>query len=311
MTNNSSLHWAFFLLVAATAFRAEGTEPKPGEVLENSLKMKLVYVPPGEFEMGSPDSEKGRKKEEQLHAVRLSKGFYLGVHEVTIGQFSEFVRQTKYKTEAETDGQGGYGIDKESGKFGRNAKYTWRNPGFPQADDHPVVSVTWKDAVAFCEWLSAKEGKTYRLPTEAEWEYACRAGTKTAYSNGDDPLTLGNIANFADSTAKEKFSDWYWAGKATDGYIYTAPVGKFKPNAFGLYDMHGNVFEWCADWYKANYGTGESPAIDPTGPATGSDRVVRGSSFVNSVPIVRSASRTSHRPVYRLSYVGFRVARSP
>ena len=138
-------------------------------------------------------------------------------------------------------------------EFDFNEKYSWRNTGFEQTDEHPVVNVSWNDAVAFCKWLSKKEGKTYRLPTEAEWEYACRAGTTTRYYSGDDPETLAKVGNVADAALKAKFPDWKYTIKASDGYVFTAPVGKFKPNAFGLYDMHGNAWQWCADWYGEEY----------------------------------------------------------
>ncbi len=115
-----------------------------------------------------------------------------------------------------------------------------------------MVNVSWNDAVAFCKWLSKKEGNTYRLPTEAEWEYACRAGTTTRYYSGDDPETLAKVGNVADATAKAKFPDWKYTIKASDGYVFTSPVGSFQPNAFGLYDMHGNAWQWCADWYARN-----------------------------------------------------------
>ena len=128
--------------------------------------------------------------------------------------------------------------------------------------------MSWNDAVAFCKWLSKKEGKTYRLPTEAEWEYACRAGTTTRYYSGDDPETLAKVGNVADATFKAKFPDWKCTIKASDGYVFTAPVGKFKPNAFGLYDMHGNAWQWCADWYGEEY-YAKSPVDDPTGPDSG------------------------------------------
>ena len=131
-----------------------------------------------------------------------------------------------------------------------------------------MVNVSWNDAVAFCKWLSKKEGKTYRLPTEAEWEYACRAGTTTRYYSGDDPETLAKVGNVADAALKAKFPDWKYTIKANDGYVFTAPVGKFKPNAFGLYDMHGNAWQWCADWYGADY-YATSPLDDPTGPDSG------------------------------------------
>ena len=138
-------------------------------------------------------------------------------------------------------------------KYQFNGKYSWRNAGFEQTDEHPVVNVSWNDAVAFCKWLSRKEGKTYRLPTEAEWEYACRAGTTTRYYSGDDPETLAKVGNVADATAKAKFANWKYTIKASDGYVFTAPVGQFTPNAFGLYDMHGNAWQWCADRYGKEY----------------------------------------------------------
>ena len=176
----------------------------------------------------------------QKHRVRITRPFYLGVTEVTRGQFRAFVDETGYKTEAEKDGKGGYGWDEEKKEFRQDAKFTWLNAGFEQTDEHPVVNVSWNDAVAFCEWLKSKEGQAYRLPTEAEWEYACRAGTTTRYFSGDDPETLATVGNVADGTAKAK----YPAGlriAASDGYVYTAPVARFQANAFSLYDTHGNV----------------------------------------------------------------------
>ena len=137
--------------------------------------MKLVYVPSGTFLMGSPETVASREKEETQHEVELTKGFYLGAHEVTVGQFKEFVKATRHQTDAEKDGKGSWGPD-ETGKFVMDAKLTWKNPGFEQTDDYPVVNVSWHDAKAFCKWPSEKEKKTYRLPTEAEWEYRGQLG---------------------------------------------------------------------------------------------------------------------------------------
>ena len=132
-----------------------------------------------------------------------------------------------------------------------------------------------------------KEGKTYRLPTEAEWEYACRAGTTTRYYSGDDPETLAKVANIADATFKATFPNAKYTIKASDGYVFTSPVGSFKPNAYGLYDMHGNTWQWCADWYGAEY-YAASPADDPTGPDSGNVRVLRGGSWLNRPSSTRS-----------------------
>src|SRR5208337_2281050 len=121
--------------------------------------------------------------------------FYLGKYEVTVGQFRRFVEANSYRTEAERDGKGGYGWDMKSGNFGQDARQNWRSPGFSQTEEHPVVNVSWNDAVAFCEWLRREDRQTYRLPTQAEWEYACRAGTTTRYWTGDDPESLAEAAN--------------------------------------------------------------------------------------------------------------------
>jgi formylglycine-generating enzyme required for sulfatase activity len=171
--------------------------------------------------------------------VRITKPFYLGTYHATRGQFREFVADTHYKTDAEKGerpgGPGVFGWDPDKKDFIFNEKYSWRKAAFEQTDKHPVVNVSWNDAMAFCKWLSKKENNTYRLPTEAEWEYACRAGTTTRYYSGDDPETLAKVGNVADETLKAKFPDWEYAIKANDGYVFTSPVGSFKLNAFGLY----------------------------------------------------------------------------
>jgi formylglycine-generating enzyme required for sulfatase activity len=287
-----------------------GRGPKPGHEITNTLGMKLVYVPSGTFIMGSPETEAGREKEETQHEVELTKGFYLGAHEVTIGQFKEFVKATRHQTDAEKDGKGSWGPD-ETGKFVMDAKFTWKNPGFEQTDDHPVVNVSWNDAKAFCKWLSEKEMKTYRLPTEAEWEYACRAGTKTAFVHGADPEGLSAVGNVADATARANFPGWTLGIKAKDGHPFTAPVGQFQKNAFGFHDMHGNVWEWCEDWYDPK-GYTTDKLKDPTGSLTGSARVQRGGGWSSASCRARSASRVGRGPsAYRGTYLGFRIVLQP
>src|SRR5439155_6801275 len=167
------------------------------------------------------------------------------------------------------------GVGWQDGKWIRSAEFNWNNPGFPVADDHPVCNVTWNDAQMFCKWLSEKEGLDYRLPTEAQWEFACRAGTITNFSSGSDPSSLQGVANIPDATPRTAEPSITWAQPWSDGFTFTAPVGSLKSNAFGLFDMHGNACEWCEDFYDANY-YAISPNSDPPGPVTGRERVFRG-----------------------------------
>ncbi len=290
--------------------------------LTDSIGMKLRLIPTGEFMMGSPEDEEGHAKDEgPVHRVRLTKPFYLGVYEVTIEQFRQFVEATGHITDAEKDARGGWGYTgNDQRPFKKDPKYTWQHTGFTQGDNYPVVNVSWNDAMAFCRWLSQKESTTYRLPTEAEWEYACRAGTQTRFYHGDDPNGLAEVGNVSDATANTKFAEWMKIsevdrlkiGTAThnDGYAFTAPVGCFRANAFGLYDMIGNVWEWCSDWDKTDYYR-DSPTDDPTGPADGSMRIRRGGSWLHSPEFGRSARRRRYAPDARNSPIGFRIVMVP
>ena len=276
--------------------------------ITNKIGMKLRLIPAGEFQMGSPASEVGRSEDEEQHRVKISQSYYLGKHEVTRGEFRKFVEATDYKTEAEKDEKGGYGYTGDEGTpYAQKPEFTWRNTGFTQTDEHPVVNVSWNDAVEFCKWLSKNERKTYRLPTEAEWEYACRATVSTRWFRGDDQSILEQIANVADSALFSKHAFFSYAKSWNDGYVFTAPVGKFSANKFGLHDMHGNVWEWCSDWYDAKY-YASSPTNDPRGPETGSSRVDRGGSWYSGPGDCRSAYRSGDSPSYRDFYLGFRVA---
>jgi formylglycine-generating enzyme len=277
-------------------------------IITNSIGATLRLIAAGEFLMGSPDTDKDAGDDEKpQHRVRITRPFYLGVTEVTRGQFRRFVDDAGYQTEAEKDGFGGYGWNEEAKKFEQGSKYTWQNPGFEQTDEHPVVNVSWNDVVAFCQWLSRKEGKTYRLPTEAEWEFACRAGTTTRFQCGDDPEGLAVVGNVADGTAKEKLPDSP-AIAARDGYAFTAPVGRYNPNAWGLLDMHGNVLEWCSDWYAKDY-YGRSPADDPGGSDPTSAHVYSGGSLYGEPLVARSADRNWIGLSFRSNVLGFRLAR--
>jgi formylglycine-generating enzyme required for sulfatase activity len=228
------------------------------EVEENAdlgkgIKLEIVLIPAGKFLRGSPVSETGRTNNEKQHEVTLTKPFYMGKYEVTQEQWEAVM---------------GY------------------NPSNTKGAKLPVTVVSWEDCQEFIKKLNAKTNGGYRLPTEAEWEYACRAGTTTAYSFGDS-LTKSD-ANIDGDSIKA--------------------VGSYKPNAFGLYDMHGNVWEWCEDW-MADYPAGA--LTDPKGPGTGTSRVLRGGSFDRVVSIARSSFRYYDAPSLRYYSYGFRLARTP
>ena len=210
---------------------------------------------------------------------------------------------TQYKTEAEKSGGCYYWTGSE---WKEDTGKHWRNPGFSQTDDHPVVCVSWSDAMAYVDWLSKQTGKTYRLPTEAEWEYAARAGTTTARYWGDDPDKGCAFANGADQTAKAQF-EWTTIMECQDGYVYTAPVGRFRPNAWGLYDLLGNVWEWTCSGYDKDYGGSEQRCLSKsaTGPC-----VLRGGSWFLAPRWVRGAARDRNHPRLRLTDRGFRLART-
>jgi formylglycine-generating enzyme required for sulfatase activity len=231
-------------------------------IITNSIGMKLRLVPAGDFLMGSPGTESVRENQETQHRVSITKPFYLGVTEVTQEQYQ---------------------------------KVMGTNPSQFMGPQNPVEQVSWADAVEFCGKLSAMPaektaGHVYRLPTEAEWEYACRSGTTTAYSFGDDASRLGDYGWFEGNSE-----------------LSTHPVGEKKPNAWGLYDMHGGVYEWCQDWYGA-YPSGS--ATDPTGATSGSLRVFRGGGWDDDARRCRSALRFRITPEFRSSSLGFRVLRS-
>jgi len=324
-----------FLLASIAALAISGligpasaSEPAPSSVVTvvtNSIGLKLTKIPAGEFLMGNHESIESMRPvfsqyeprrfnytdEYPAHKVRITRSFYLGCCTVTVGQFKQFCRAAGYQSEAERDGTGGYGYNADTKTFDlhRNAKHNWRDPGFPQTDEHPVVDVSWNDAVAFCQWLSKKEGRTYRLPTEAEWEYACRAGTTTRYWAGDDLESLVKIANLYDATTAKVLPDWStFALKSSDGFVFTAPVGSFRPNPFGLYDMHGNAWQWVSDFYGEDY-YAHSPTNDPQGPPPAERHVRRGGGWLSWPLYVRASFRNYNTPQSRYFNLSFRVAR--
>jgi formylglycine-generating enzyme required for sulfatase activity len=308
---------------ARTARKAWAQYQQIEEEPKNSIGMKLTLIPAGEFQMGSTPADVDKvlrfdsrfKKEfaaneQPQHHVRITRPFYLGTFEVTNGEFRRFVDDTAYKTDAEKNGKGGRGYTgNEDRPIEQRPNFTWRDWGVEQTDGSPVVNVSHNDAIAFCHWLTQKEGKQYRLPTEAEWEYACRAGTISLYYNGDDPEGLTRIGNMADATLKEKVPRFATVS-SSDGWAFTAPVGQFPANNFGAHDMTGNVWEWCSDWCGNGFYL-NSPLSDPLGPSSGSLRVSRGGSWNAAAGLCRSAARSASTPGTGSAFVGFRVALSP
>jgi len=267
--------------------KCETQEKKEAEGLGG---MKFVHIAPGRFTMGSPEKETGRFGDETQHKVILSNGFYMQTTEVTLGQWKLFVQETGYKTDAEESGT--YIWSGSEWVHKRDAY--WKNPGFVQDDDHPVTCISWKDAHSFAEWLSRREKKKYRLPTEAEWEYACRAGSLNAFGSGDIEKN-----GCADDANLEKMG-WYCANAGDK----THKIAQKSPNAWGLYDMHGNVREWCADRYGM-YPV--LPETDPKGTASGQGRVIRGGAWCDGAEGCRSARRTRDDPGSSNSSGGFRL----
>lgn len=289
------------LLFAAISLPGVAAEP-----VENSIGLKLIRIPAGEFLMGSPPAEPGRREDEPQRRVRITRAFEIGQFEVTRGQFRLFVEATGYKTEAERGTLGGYGFDVATGELaGPDRKYAWHFTGFPQTDEHPVVNVGWNDAMAFCRWLGDNENRVYRLPTEAEWEYACRGGSTTAFCNGDDFEKVIEVGNVVDKDAKAWFVDRL-AVSGSDGNVFTAPVGSYRANAFGLHDMHGNVWEWTADWFGPPQ---SGDQVDPRGPPLGEEKVIRGGDFYHDWSFARSAQRYPMPPALCRRHGGFRVVR--
>ena len=276
---------------------------------ENSIGMRFVLIPPGEFDMGSTEAEVARlldeakaknlsswyierlSSEAPRHRVRITKPFWLSRHEVTRGQFRRFVDDTGYQTEGERDGKGSPGL--VNGRWVQELIWN-RELGVEKADDHPVVHLAWHDASAFAQWLSRKEGTKCHLPTDTQWEYACRAGTTTSWYSDDNEAGLKEQAWFKDNSKGG-----------------THPVGLLRANAWGLYDMHGNVSEWCQDCGgNAENWEGFSPLEDPAGPSASAFRVYRGGSWSSDSSGCRAAYHDWDAPSRRNDDLGFRIART-
>ena len=280
---------------------------------------KFVRMEAGEFMMGDTLTPEEVDKKypggdvkwyegaHPRHKVKISRPFFMAAHQVTVGEFRQFVNAAKYQTTAEKEGKS-WGGQKGEWINGLN----WKSPGFEQTPQHPVVCISWHDAKAYVDWMnkthlpeeSWAKGWRYALPTEAQWEYACRAGTTTDFFWGD---TAEGGKGYLNAVGKEGILTGSFMTPSfpfDDGYKATAPVGTYKPNKWGLYDMHGNAWEWCSDWY----GTYSDRSVtDPTGPATGSGRVIRGGGWHCIVTDCRSSFRAAYDPTFRCQGIGFRL----
>ena len=254
----------------------------PGERFRDfDAAPEMVVVPDGKFKMGSP---KGQAEERPQHVITIKSSFAVSIAPIARGEFADFITASKYKIES------GAFVRKNDGNWGEDPSKSWRDPGFKQDDDHPVVCVNWHDAQAYVAWLRERSGgRAYRLLSEAEWEYCCRAGTTTAYSSGK---------NISDAHAN--------FGLSSNG---TTSVTTFPPNPWGLRDMYGNVWEWREDsWHSSYKGAPADGSVWPGGDT--SSRVLRGGSWDDDPRNLRSACRSGVRPGIRNSYFGFRIART-
>jgi len=270
---------------------------------------EMVAIPSGQFVMGAAPGEEAREAlpEEFRHRSEPQRrvvvpGFAAGRYEITRAQYRAFAADTRHA------GQGCFFWNGDDWEM--DAARDWRDPGYPQGDDHPVTCVSWNDATLYAQWLSARTSKRYRLLTEAEWEYAARAGTTTARYWGDDPNASCAYANGGDVSALRQVPgaiNWPVAN-CDDGHAHTAPVGSYRANAFGLHDMLGNAWEWTQDCWNANHAS----AAEDAGAGAGGDcqlRVVRGGSWDDTPALVRAAYRVGSPVVIRVYGRGFRVAR--
>lgn len=293
-------------------FKVTATYNESGNYTETSTGsasgIEMIFIQGGTFTMGcTPDGDSDCSSDEKpRHSVTLSN-FYMGKTEVTNAQYCAFLNEKGNQTESGAEWinlSGSY--EGEKCRISKSGSSFYVQSGY---DNYPVIYVSWYGAKAFCDWVSSKTGKNYRLPTEAQWEYAARSkGKDYKYAWGNGKPTKSKGGNVADETAKSKFSDWtIWSGY-TDGYVYTAPVNSFGVNDIGLADMTGNVWEWCGDWYSSDYYK-TSPTNNPENKTSASRRVCRSGSWSYGPQHVRCSFRGYYTPVNRYVNIGFRLIR--
>lgn len=272
---------------------------------------ELVKIPAGSVLIGSSENEIGRRKGERLSTTAtIENPFLMSKHEVTLGQFREFMQATHYKQiDAVWQGEVLQGCNFYDGKgYGYIAQHSWENPGYPQREDAPVVCVSWSDADAYCNWLSEKTGRNYRVPSAVEFEYAAKAGSDTPWFWGTEPSEACQYANVGDRTFAHRYPVRP-TFPCDDGYVYTAPVGRFEANAYGLHDMIGNAWEWTNDCYHADLTNaptdGSSWLAEDGGECI--YRTPKGGSWISGIEWGRSAVRSRDGADYRSFMLGFRV----
>ena len=248
--------------------------------------------------MGSPATEDGRyEREGPAHPVTIVRPFAIGLYEVTRDEYSRFVRATEHASAGESC------VVREGLEWKKLDDADWKDAGFPQTVRHPAICISWNDATAYVAWLSEHTGVRYRLPSAAEWEYAARGGTNTAWYWGSSTEPQCRNANGADQS-----TDFPWRAGCNDGYARTSLVGSFMPNSFGLHDMLGNAWEWVQDCYTLSYvGAPSDGSARKEDDCAG--RVLRGGSWASSSRYLRAAHRAGEWPSFRSDYTGFRVAR--
>lgn len=275
--------------------------PTQGEVFRDCPTCPLMKaLPPGQFEQGAAAGQADASPLElPRHRVNITYPVGMGVYEITVGEFREFAQATSHKSA---------GCQMYDGKWQDNPELNWNNAGFTQTVLHPVACVSWKEARDFAAWLSKKTGQKYRLPTESEWEYAARAGSADSRPWKDRIEGACTDANIADQAAGQHYPGWK-VHPCNDGYVYTAPVGSFQPNAFGLYDMLGNVFEWVQDCWHPDYrgAPGNGSAWMANGDCT--QHNLRGGSWFTAPPLVSTSARNRFEDSYRSNSIGFRLVR--